>query len=218
MSPTKARKQITDSFWQLPWDQDPDIGWALCLEAILKDDTKLAARYLLTSERIDRRITLALADKIEPGLQGFSKYILKRAAGRPRKLSPSRVDDPIESAMEKGDLKWIADYLRREPKLDRRIVEWLAVRLDPPTVDSPRFIVRQKRGRPTRRSRLSTMLHGDTAKIMLGLKVHREFQKGGKLEAALHHFTQANKDWPHPISRSKARRSHDAFLAHTRKP
>jgi hypothetical protein len=47
---------------------------------------------------------------------------------------------------------------------------------------------------------------------MLGWKVDRKFREFGKLDSALHHFTLKNKDWPHPVSRSKARRAHQLFL------
>jgi hypothetical protein len=115
--------------------------------------------------------------------------------------------------MENGDLKTIANYLRHTPAPDRPILLWLAERLDPATVGGPHFIIKKPRGKPPRQSQWKTRAAGEQAGLkMLGLKVARKFRELGKLEAALHHFTQENVDWPRPVSRSKARRAHDAFL------
>jgi len=222
MSSTKNRKQFTDIFRPLPWDGDPRIHWVLCLEAIDNDDMRLPARYLLETEFVDQRILRALADKLDLSDRKISKFVLKKTAGRPRKGLPPTIDDPLGIAMESGDLKNIADYLRHTPAPDRRILLWLADRLDPVTVDGPHFVVKQPRGKRPRQSQWETRIAGEQARLkMLGMKVERKFREAGKLEAALHHFTQENKDWPRSMSRSTARRVHDAFLkarSRARKP
>jgi hypothetical protein len=222
MSSIKKKKQLTDIFRPLPWDGDPRIHWVLCLEAIDNDDMRLPARYLLETEFVDQRILRALADKLDLSDRKISKFVLKKTAGRPRKGLPPTIDDPLGMAMESGDLKNIADYLRHTPAPDRRILLWLADRLDPVTVDGPHFVVKQPRGKRPRQSQWETRIAGEQARLkMLGMKVERRFREAGKLEAALHHFSQKNEDWLHPMSRSTARRAHDAFLkarSRARKP
>ena len=221
MSSIKKKKQLTDIFRPLPWDGDPRIHWVLCLEAIDNDDMRLPARYLLETEFVDQRILRALADKLDLSDRKISKFVLKKTAGRPRKGLPPTID-ALGMAMESGDLKNIADYLRHTPAPDRRILLWLADRLDPVTVDGPHFVVKQPRGKRPRQSQWETRIAGEQARLkMLGMKVERRFREAGKLEAALHHFTQENKDWPRYMSRSTARRAHDAFLkarSRARKP
>jgi hypothetical protein len=204
------RKRYIESSWFLPWEEDTvDLGELL--EAIYSGDMALPALYLRSAESIDRRVIRALADKLDPRNPKLSRYILKKGAGRPRKCSPVNPDDPIEILVNKGDPKDIADYLRRSENPDRRILEWLADRLDGSTADGSRFVVKKPRGKPSRQSRWQVVgqQHGMR---MLGWKVDRKFREFGKLEAALHYFTQENKDWPHRISRSKARRAHQLFL------
>ncbi|MDB5567365.1 MAG: hypothetical protein JWP84_3931 [Tardiphaga sp.] len=208
---SENRKQSIESIGSLPWE-DP-IHWGECLEAIYHDDTGLPAQYLRTAESIDRRIIRELADKLDPSDPKLSRYVLRKRAGRPRKHSPVNSDDPIEVLLDNDNPPGIADYLRRTPNPDARIVAWLADRLDPTTADGPRLVVKQPIGKPSAQSRWQSLLVGEHHGMkMLGLKVERKRRELGKLEAALHYFTQENKDWPHPVSRSKARRAHQVFL------
>lgn len=208
---SKNRKRFIESIWSLPWE-DP-IHWGECLEAVYNDDTGLPARYLRTAECIDRRIIRALADKLDPSDPKLSRYNLRKTAGRPRKHSPVNSDDPIEVLVNEGDPKGIADYLRRSENPDRRALEWLADRLDRSTADGSHIVIKKPRGKPPAQSRWQSLLVGEHHGMkMLGLKVERKRRELRKLEAALHYFTQENKDWPHPVSRSKARRAHQVYL------
>jgi len=209
---SEKRKQSIESCRYLEWE-DP-IDWWECLEALYNDDTGLPAQYLrAAAESIDRRVIRELADKLAPRNPKLSRYILKKGVGRPRMCEPVNPDDPIEILVNKGDPQDIADYLRHSENPDRRVLGWLADRLDHSTADGSHFVVMQPRGKPPRQSRWQTLLVGEQHGMkMLGLKVELEFRKAGKLDSALHHFTQKNKDWPHPVSRSKARRAHQLFL------
>jgi hypothetical protein len=199
------------SFQILPWEDS--IDWGACLEAIHNDDTALLAQYLRTPESIDRRIILKLVDLLDPKDPKLSRYVLKKASGRPRKSSPVYPDDPIEILLDKADPKDIADYLSRSENPDRRIFEWLADRLDRSTADGSHFVVKQPRGKPPRQSRWQTLLVGEQYSMrMLGLKVELKLRDFKKYHSALHHFTQVNNDWPHRVSLSKARRAHQLFL------
>jgi hypothetical protein len=222
MSSIKKKKQLTDSFRPLPWDGDPDIHWVLCLEAIDNGDMRLPGRYLLETEVVDQRILRALADKLDPSDRKLSKFVLKKTAGRPRKCLAATIGVSLGIAMENADLKTIANYLRHTPAPHRPILIWLAERLDPETVGGPHFINKKPWGKPARQSQWETRVAGEQPGLrVLGLKVARKFRELGKLEAALHHFTQENVDWPHPMSRSTARRAHDAFIqtkSRARKP
>jgi hypothetical protein len=208
---SEPRKQSIVLLWFLPWEEETT-DMSELLDAIYSGDMALPALYLRSAENINRRVIRALADKLHPRHPKLSRYILKKGAGRPHKCSPVNPDDPIESLVNKGDPKEIADHLRRSENPDRRILEWLADRLDGYTADGSRFIVKNPRGKPSRQSRWQTLLVGNQHGMMLGWKVDRKFREFGKLEAALHHFTQENKDWPRPVSRSKARRAHQLFL------
>jgi hypothetical protein len=196
----------------LPWEEDTiDVGELL--EAIYNGDAALPALYLRCAENIDRRVIRALVDMLDPRDPDLSSYVLRKKSGRPRKSSPLYPDDPIEILVDKADPKDIADYLRRSENPDRRILEWLADRLDRSTADGSHFVVKQPRGKPPRQSRWQTLLVGEQHGMkMLGLKVELKLRDLEKLEAALHHFTLENNDWPHRVSRSKARRAHQLFL------
>jgi hypothetical protein len=208
---SETKRQPIESAGPLPWE-DPIDRWE-CLEAIYDDDTRPPAQYLRFAESIDRRIIRELADKLDPRNPKLSRYVLKRGAGRPRKCSPVNPDDPIEILVDVGDPRNVADYLRRNHKPDRRILVWLADRLDRSTADGSHFVVKKPPGKPSGRSRWQTLFVGEHQGMkMLGLKIELKLREFGKLEAALHHFTQENKDWPHPVSRSKARRAHQLFL------
>jgi hypothetical protein len=194
--PQKARTFVPD-----PWDEDPLISWSLCLQALDEDDTALAAQYLRQGGIIDRRVLIALADRLDPeGGRSGRRYLLK-ATGRPRKVDPN-LQDAVLRMLDCRDLKAIAHHLRTVRPPDKRIIEWVISRLDPPTSRSPRFIVKQPVGRP--RSHQPNWL--------LGLKVKRKLDEFGKLEAALAHFQSENDDWWRPVSRSEAVRSYQAFL------
>jgi hypothetical protein len=208
---SETKKQSTESFWYLPWEEDTiDVGESL--EAIHNGDVAFPALYLRSAESIDRNVIRALANKLDPRHPNLSSYVLRKKSGRPRKRAPVNPDDPVEILVNKGDPKDIADYLRHSENPDRRILEWMADRLDRSTADGSHFVVKKPRGKPPRQSRWQTLLVGKQGMEMLGLKVERKRREFGKLEAALHYFSQENKDWPNRVSRSKARRAYDAFL------
>ena len=196
--PQKAR-----IFAPEPWDENPLVSWSLCLQALDEDDTVLAARYLRQDGAIDRRVLVGLARLLDPpGTKSERRYVLK-VFGRPRKVDPD-LQDAVSRMLDCRDLKGIAHHLRAVRPPDKRVIEWMISRLDPPVSRSPRFVVKQPVGRPKR--------PGSQPNWRLGWKVKRKFDEFGKLDAVVFHFQSNNDDWPRPISRSKVLRSYYAFL------
>ena len=155
-----------------PRDENPFVNWSLCLQALDEDDTPLAARYLRQGGAIDRRVLVGLARLLDPpGAKSERRYVLK-VFGRPRKVDLD-LQDAVSRMLDCRDLKGIAHDLRAVRPPDKRVIEWMISRLDPPASRSPRFVAKQRVGRPKR--------PGSQPNWLLGWKVKRKFDEFGKL-------------------------------------
>ena len=124
-------------------------------EAIDAGDLSALGRSLKETKAPARRFLRKLADMLDPGATDAPFLQLKNRPGRP----PTRlfrrsanISDPVALAMHDSDLTFIAGHLRNPSNVDPRIIEWLAARLNPSTLNEPRFIVKKTRrpkGRPS---------------------------------------------------------------------
>jgi hypothetical protein len=144
---SNTSRMKTKDIWRCLRQRDcpPDEGG--CIDY---HDLRLVARTLRSSELRDRDMRLGLANKLFPSDPKKSRYRLIRPAGRPPLTDHSH--DPLVTAMNKADLKVIADHLRQTSSPDPRVLAWLADHFDPPTADGPRFVVKLPPGRPTGKS------------------------------------------------------------------
>ena len=185
--------------WDDPEDQIDSLFW---LEAIDNNDFALIAYYLRQSRVLHKPVRSALADKLDPQNEKAGRYVWKRAHGRPS-LGSGSSSDSIRSALENGNLKFVADQLRNAPNLDPLIPSWLADQLDPASPRDSRLVNRQARGRAPRQARSRAKLGADTQVMFFGAKIERKRKQFGKLEAALQHFMTKSAEVPKPVSRSK---------------
>ena len=102
----------------------------------------------------ERPLLLKLADMLDPRAGDAPLLQLKNGPGRPPRRLFQRsaiISDPVALAMHNSDLTFIAGRLRDLSNGDPRIIEWLAVRLNPSTRNEPRFVLTRTRrplGRP----------------------------------------------------------------------
>jgi len=160
-------------------------------------------RSIRQGEAIDRGVLASLADLFDPPAGKSQRRFVLKATGRPPKVDPD-LPDAVLRMLASRDLKAIAHHLRTVCPPDKRVIEWVICRLDPPTSRSPRLVVKQPVGRPRQ--------PGSQPNWRLGWKVKRKRDEFGKLDAATAYFETQNGDWPHPVSRSKALRSYYAFI------
>ena len=122
-------------------------------EAIDAGDLSDLGCYL--QQMPERPLLLKLADMLDPRAGDAPLLQLKNGPGRPPRRLFQRsaiISDPVALAMHDSDLTFIAGRLRDFSNGDPRIIEWLAVRLNPSTRNEPRFIVKKTRrpkGRPS---------------------------------------------------------------------
>jgi hypothetical protein len=111
--------------------------------------------------------------------------------------------------MDGSDLAFMASHLRNPSSVDRRIIKWLAARLNPSTRNGPRFIVKRTRrakGRPL----------SNQKKLELGRSVDEKYRQlggyGGKrvLNMTLRWFSKPTA-CPR-VSRSTALRAWKYYL------
>jgi hypothetical protein len=195
-----------------PWDDPEDqIDFLFWLEAIDNNDFALIAYYLRRSCLPHKPVLSALADKLDPQNEKASRYVWRRARGRPL-LGTRSSSGSILSAPENGNLTFVADQLRNPQNLHPLIRSWLADQLDPASPRDSRLVNRQARGRPPRHARSRAKFRGaDTHIMFLGAKIERKRKQFGKLEAALHHFMTKSAEVPKPVSRSRARRAYEFY-------
>ena len=121
-------------------------------EAIDAGDLSDLGCYL--QQMPERPLLLKLADMLDPRAGDAPLLQLKNGPGRPPRRLFQRsaiISDPVALAMHNSDLTFIAGRLRDFSNGDPRIIEWLAVRLNPSTRNEPRFILTRTRrplGRP----------------------------------------------------------------------
>jgi hypothetical protein len=213
-SSSSKHTDASNPYFPDPWDdQSGEIDPIFWLKAI--DDGHFAriAEYIERTRVVDRRILIALADKLDPPFQNASRYVLKKSNGRPLRKPRSDSTAPLEVMLLSDDLKAIADDLRTASYPEPSVRAWLIERLDPSSDRQSRFIVKQRRGKSPRQSELDKKIcPSETLALLLGSKIHRKHKEwGGKLESALHHFTVKSEAVPRPVSRSKARRAYDLY-------
>jgi len=159
------------------------------------------ARCLRAGVELDRHIRCALADKLDPPIKSkkTAYYSWKRGRGFPR----SGGLDPLEVAMNRGDLVVIANHLRTAEVVDQRVLMWLADQFAPPSKYRSRFIVVGPRTRPPSEEQIAKYLH-------IGDIVARSHRQGGSLDAALREAELKTS-----VSRSTAYRAYSFFKDRT---
>ena len=131
MAPPNYSDILHSPCFPQPWDDPEDhAGLFIWLGAIDSGDMRLLARYLRHCSPWDKRVLVALADKLNPPTNTASRYIWRRDRGRPlRRLKG--LEDPIEVVLAEGDLAFIADHLKTSANPDPRVISWLADQMDP---------------------------------------------------------------------------------------
>jgi hypothetical protein len=194
--------------WDDPEDQIDDLVW---LEAIDTDNLTLIAYYLRHSPVLHKPVLSALADKLNPQTKMAGRYLWKRAHGRPSRDTRSSRHS-IGSALESGNLAFVAAQLRESPDLNRQIHLWLADQLDPASLSDSHIISRRARGRaPRNGGPYATRCAADTRRMFFGSMIERKHREFQKLEATLQYFMTKSAEVPNPVSRSKARRAYDYY-------
>ena len=115
------------------------------------------ARCLRAGVELDRHIRCALADKLDPPIKSkkTAYYSWKRGRGIPR----SGRLDPLENAMNGGDLVVIANHLRTSEDVDQRVLMWLANQFDPPSQYRSRFQIKGPRTRPPSKEQIAKYMY-----------------------------------------------------------
>jgi hypothetical protein len=157
------------------------------------------AECLRAGVKLDRHIRCALADKLDPPIKSkkTAYYSWKRGWGIPR----SARLDPLEVAMNRGDVVVIANHLRTSEVVDQRVLMWLADQFDPPTQYRSRFQVKRPRTRSPSAKTITKYLH-------IGAIVAQSLKQGGPLDAALRDAEIQTK-----VSKTTAWRAHKFYEA-----
>jgi hypothetical protein len=169
----------------------------ICLEYDLF--SRIAA-CLREAGNLDSSARYDLAKKLRPPSKrkGIVRYEWIRGSGRPRRDR----GDPLETAMNNGDLAVIADHLRNSECVDPRVITWLADQFDPPLPSSSRFVIKKRR--KPREGESPDELFAKYMRIgEIVARYHREY---GKLEAALTKAKELEK-----VSTSAAFRAHEIY-------
>jgi hypothetical protein len=191
----------------------PSLVRCSCSKAIGTSDLSALGLYLQETKAPEPRFLQKLADMLDPRASGEPFLQLKNRPGRPprRSFRPfAIISDPVARAIDNSDLTFIAGRLR-DPYVDPRIIEWLAARLNPSTLNDPRFIVKK-----TRRPKGRPSSHHE--KLERGRSVDEKFrQLGGYdgkpvLDKTLLSFSK--KTACPGFSRSAARRYWKYYLEH----
>jgi hypothetical protein len=190
-----------------PWDDPEDhVDVQYWLEAFQEEKSGVLGQYLRHFAEPDRRVLLALAGKIDPPTSKAIRYVWKRSHGRPRHVE--RVDDPVQTALDGGDLPVVAKNLRTPSNPDPRVIAWLADQLDPEPGGS-HFEIKLPRGRRPRHPKsVLPFTNNNTRTMRLGAKIGRLYRQYGKLEAALEEVMAEAKEAGNKLSRSSACRAY----------
>jgi hypothetical protein len=206
MAPLKYNS-LHSPYFPEPWD-DPKhhIDLFFWLGAIEQGNLVLIARYLRHFSLCEKRVLRALADRLDPPNRNTGRYVWKQNRGRPTSRSKP-FNDPVQTALDTGDIVFVAHHLRTSSTPDPRVISWLADQMDPEEGRS-HFEVKQPRGRRQRGRVPGYPFINDTMQMFLGATIARLYRECGKLESALQEVVGPGKACN---SRSAARRAYEYY-------
>ena len=140
--------------------------------ALRRNSFPEAGRILRENGLKDPVIRLLLAAWL-----GSACYIWKRRWGRPKIRIPGR-HDPLEIAMQDGNISVIADHLRHSDE-DPRITTWLGDQFDPRATRDSRFVSKLSR------KKSQTAEASLKKKLGVGEFIERSIQQGLPRKAAV---------------------------------
>jgi hypothetical protein len=126
------------------WSDRPFLSFRSCL---VSNNLRGIAEHI-RSGRLSTPDLQAVVDKFDPQTREEQDawYIWRHGTGRPGLIGLCW-EGSLLSAMKRGDLRIIAEYLRAEECPEAEVLMWLADQFDPPSPRRSRFIVRSNRRR-----------------------------------------------------------------------
>jgi hypothetical protein len=180
------------------WNLTAITSARICFAGALRRNSFPEAGRILRENGKDRVIRRLLADWLDSAC-----YIWKRRWGRPNIRVPDR-HDPLEIAMQDGNISVIVDHLRHSDE-DPRITTWLGDQFDRRSPRDSRFVPKPSRKKPQK-------VEASKKKLRVGEFIERSIQQGLPRKAAVSDaMAQAG------ISRATAYRYHKEQRDHKKR-